>query len=190
MNFKSLLAALVMVLGASMAQAITVIETDCGVIDDNTTVDCGDFNLAQNDTIYSFEATVDTADADTPKDGLAGTLRIGTYVDPYYSTGFADANILLTVTGGFTSATLTYGAQTVNLIPVIGKTIASVTITEKFPGVGIGNGLDLLLSYTGLKGGDQISIQVSAVPLPASLLLLTGALGGLGLMRRRRQMAA
>lgn len=50
----------------------------------------------------------------------------------------------------------------------------------------------LIVSYTGVKQGGDLDIQVaavSAVPLPAGGLLLVGALGGLAALRRRKKAA-
>ncbi|SMX46471.1 VPLPA-CTERM sorting domain-containing protein [Actibacterium lipolyticum] len=55
----------------------------------------------------------------------------------------------------------------------------------------IGNGPSTLnISWDGIEGSAaQINVQLSAVPLPAGLVLLGSALGGLGLSRRRRKAA-
>ena len=47
----------------------------------------------------------------------------------------------------------------------------------------------LTISWSGLAGGEQISLRVAAIPLPAGMLLLGTALGGLGLARRKKKAA-
>lgn len=45
----------------------------------------------------------------------------------------------------------------------------------------------LVISYTGATPGDDISLALSAVPVPAAAALMLTALGGLALARRRKQ---
>lgn len=45
----------------------------------------------------------------------------------------------------------------------------------------------LTLAWTAYTGSVQLSVGVAAVPLPAGGLLLLSALGGIGLLRRRRK---
>lgn len=47
----------------------------------------------------------------------------------------------------------------------------------------------LLTSYSSASNGGNIDYRISPVPLPAAGFLLLGALGGLGVLRRRRKAA-
>jgi hypothetical protein len=45
---------------------------------------------------------------------------------------------------------------------------------------------EFYLQFSGFDAGDQFQVNVSAVPLPASILMLMGALGGMAFLGRRR----
>lgn len=85
-------------------------------------------------------------------------------------------------------STLAEGILDPNFGPVFSPTIAftanSVTIT--FDTTGVGDTADFQL----LDGGvSSYQIQTSAIPVPAALPLMAGAIGALGLLARRRNAA-
>ena len=76
---------------------------------------------------------------------------------------------------------------------LIGNTLNGVTytldgapVTPAF-GAPIAGLSELVISYTGADAFDSIAFNVSAVPVPAAAALLLTALGGLALVRSRKQ---
>ena len=178
MNFKTFLVAAALTASAGIANALTVITTDCGTLT-AANATCGDYevNLAFNDTQWAFEGTI----GDT-----SGSLTIHTYTDPYWSSGESLGNIRLVI-GDYDEgygATVTWGGATVDLVYSFG-TLVYEGVFANFLDIE-DNGIDFVLTWTGLKGGEAVSVILTAVPLPAGGILLLSALGGLGLARRRR----
>jgi hypothetical protein len=66
----------------------------------------------------------------------------------------------------------------------------SVDLTGPASGVTVGTfnftGDEVTVTATGQGGASDFAVSVTSVPVPAAGLLLMGALGGIGLMRRRK----
>jgi hypothetical protein len=192
MEMKQVLLAGAIALGASAASAATVtIERMCGVIGDGVDANCGSYNIG-SDAQFAFEGIV--------ADGASsGSLTVDTYVNPFYDMAIAQSNVQLVLS--FTNnayanlspgATLSFGGNSINLVEFGGSLVTTENLAATFAGAGVANSQPLTLAWSGLAGGEQISIRVAAiaaVPLPAGMLLLGTALGGLGFARRKKKAA-
>lgn len=189
MEIKQILLAGAFAFGASAASAATI-TTNCGVIGDGVDANCGSYNIAVMDTQFQFEGTV----ADNAS---SGSLTVDTYVNPFWATAVAQSNVQLELS--FTNnvyanlnpaATLSFGGNTINLVQAGGNLVTTQNLTAAFSAIDVSQ--PLTLSWSGLAGGEAISMRVAAiaaVPLPAGMLLLGTALGGLGLARRKKKTA-
>lgn len=173
------------------ASALTVI--DAGEIPDGTTVVVpgSPLNLAADE--YRIEAI-----ADTVVNPASGTLTMDTYVDPYNSTGLGAANVLVgldfsllppAVPAGVV-ATATWGTNVFSLTDSGGTGTFSALISTVFTAAGLPGKQTLKIDFSGVLPGSQISMQISAVPLPAAGWLFLAALGGMGALSRRRKALA
>lgn len=188
MEIKQVLLAGAFALGASAASAATI-TNQCGTIGDGEAANCGSYNIGSTDQ-FAFEGLV----ADNAS---SGSLTVDTYTNPFFSTAIAQANVqlVLSFTGNASlspAATLTFGGSSLDLVEFGGSLVSTQNLTAEFTAFGAGNTMPLTLAWSGLAGGEQISIRVAsiaAVPLPAGMLLLGTALGGLGLARRKKKAA-
>jgi hypothetical protein len=188
MEIKQVLLAGAFALGASAASAATI-TTDCGVIADGQAANCGSYNIGSTDQ-FAFEGIV----ADNAS---SGSLTVDTYVNPFFATAIAQSNVqlVLSFTGNAyanlnPAATLSFGGNTINLVQAGGSLVSNQNLTATFNAINTTQ--PLTLTWSGLAGGEQISMRVAAiaaVPLPAGMLLLGTALGGLGFARRKKKAA-
>ncbi len=180
-DVKKIVAVAAIFVGAILpvsASAITVNTIECGVLT-AANATCGDYsvNLAAHDTQWAFEGTIGDS---------SGSLTIHTYTDPYWSLGESLGNIRLVI-GDYSEgygATVTWGGPTFDLVYSAGQLVYD-GVFANFLNVE-DNGINFVLAWTGMMGGEAVSVILTAVPLPAGGLLLLTALGGLGLARRRR----
>ena len=163
MNFKSIFAAVAVFLAPLSANALT------------TMVDGGTYNLA-TDNVFIYEEVITEADA-------SRTFTL--YVDPYQALALGTVDLVYFPVGTTSGMTVTFGGDAVTVTDDGAKFAAS--INSLFDGPGLANAKDLVISWTGAKpgAGEQLTVRVSAVPLPAGFLLLGTALIGAGMVRRR-----
>ena len=189
MGIKSIVAAAFVVAATATSSSASVVDVDCGWVAD------GQFNVVCNDTAYNIASTTTTFNFDADAGSLAGStsdlvdgsLIIRTYVDPFYSTGSSTANVLFSTSSFVGQAWISWGGGAEIELTRGGSTLYTLfDLTTIFTGSGVANAQDLVLRWAGINNGGQISISISAGPLPAGGLLLLTALGGLGIARRRR----
>jgi hypothetical protein len=173
---KSMLGAVVLAVScvfASVTANAVILEVDLPTVVNSDYVDPTDYNLSAYDEIQ-FEGRATGT----------GSVSISTYVDPFNSTGIGNANLLVGAGGGATSVTGTWGS-TVLVFALVGSSwvadVSTIFTTEGLAGAKI-----LKINFVGATN-DQISISLSAVPIPGAALLLLSGLGGLGLLSRRRK---
>ena len=92
----------------------------------------------------------------------------------------------INIVGDFTDLVIVWSADMIIDGGDTAVTIAPATSTDFTLTV---SPMYLLTSYSAASNGGEIDYRISAVPVPAAGFLLLGALGGLGMMRRRRKTA-
>ena len=205
MNFRTtLLAATAVAFSALAASAASVgltvrsdnsgdvqaTETDSGNLDLNF----GPVALANND--YTLDTAFDLSMYDSilfdPIINGTGSLTLKTFVSTAPANGIGAASVLFNVrtplSSGATIDVKWNGGPTYDLSDQQVQLI-STAYTDS----GEIGSQDLIFSWSGLKNDQQLSANIAstpaAVPVPAGLLLLTTALGGLGVARRRNKKA-
>lgn len=197
MNIKTTFLAAAFAVTAVSASAATL------TVGSDTTFDVEardqlDGSLALNfqDTLSGDDFTLDrafnlrdyTAILFDPTIFTSGSLTLTTYVDPFAAFGQGAASVLLRVAQPLAdgaTVTVRWGdGDAVDLSSQTAQSISTIFTAAEEAGA-----QDLVFTWSGLEAVQQLSsnITVSAVPLPAGLLLMTTALGGLGLARRRRK---
>jgi len=141
---------------------------------------------------YTLDSAFNLRDFDAllfdPRIATSGSLTLTTYVDPFAAFGQGAASLLLRVGAPLAdgaTVTVQWGAgPLIDLSSQTAQSISTIFTASEEAGA-----QDLVFTWSDLENVQQLSsnITVSAVPLPAGLLLLTTALGGLGLARRRRK---
>ena len=185
MNFKALgLAAALATAAPLSAQAVTIL-TPGGTFD----------ILSDTEFLYEFDGTLSgVVDLDftftlTPPPNnrhifaiqFSGTGAAAANPD----LNFATTNQTYTAGSGFSGPTISEGVVQ-SIITFGGVTSFILTASTALNAT---NGLTQVLNLGFLAGGGsetQISLNVQSIPLPASVLLLLTAVGGLGFMSRRK----
>ncbi|AXI56175.1 hypothetical protein SuNHUV7_18340 (plasmid) [Pseudoseohaeicola sp. NH-UV-7] len=93
--------------------------------------------------------------------------------------------------GVFTFLTNIDGSETTlgSISGLADRETAKLTFTEKSSLIEVGD--QFIIHFSGSGGVDSLVFEnISVVPVPASLPLLVGAIGGLGFMARRRKQRA
>jgi hypothetical protein len=176
---RVLLAAAALALAPAFASATTAtsVGNQTSIFYDNvhSGVVLGDFNLATEPVGITALFTAQD---------VAGSIEFGVFSNPavYGAGGSLNVNIIAdneSFSGLFDGVPLVF-------VPVGGDFVATFETT--FAGA-----LDVksfVLNFSGFDQGDQFQVNVSSViPLPASVFLLLGALGGLGVISRHRKAA-
>lgn len=178
MKLRTILAAAAMALFPMIASASTVNEMTAA--DSGSTIALLDFTSHQIEADYqgnqgavdlSYTFTVDAADAPMPAIAAAVNLIFQGSVEGLYMN-WAGTNV---ITDSFTFTELGAGIHS-----------ATLTLNTLFAAPG-DLSQNLNIGFTSFSGQQiQLSVGVAAVPLPAGILLMGTALGGLGLARRRK----
>lgn len=159
-------------------------------VDGSTTLDFGRAALNGHYTLdTNFNLFDQTALLFDPNLVGCGSLTIGTTVDPFTPQGNGVADVLLR----FGTTSLTANSVTVQwgTGPVIDLSAGNAsTIQTAFANAG--DVQNLVFTWRNLSQVQQVSANLvpgepATVPVPAAGLLLAGALGGLGVARRRRK---
>jgi hypothetical protein len=157
---------------AASATTITTIDNQTSIFYNNSDsgVSLGNFDVGTTPLAVNALFT---------EDNVSGMLMFGVY-----SSGAPGAfgSIDINVISDNELFSGTFDGQALQFEEMKGDFVASFsTIFDDTSDVA-----KFVLNFSGFDRGDQFQVNVSAIPLPASVLLLMGALGGLAFVGRRR----
>lgn len=167
MSFRSILAAVALMLAPLAASAVTIPpngSNNGGV----GIVASGEFleNLATWTSPVTFEFVADE------------TLRVGGQATALQASGFTGFSLSYGRTGSLSVLTPEFSGTNISYVLPSIDLAAGESITVSFNFASIAEG-----------SGGQFSVSTTAVPLPAAAWMLITALGGMGLLARRRSTA-
>lgn len=181
LKLKALVAAAILALSPLVAQASTVV--DVGNLLPNKSYNAGNVNIGAS--AYSFVGNIFSG---------TGGFTANTYVSPFHPTGVSTAMINFFVKGSrFKALSGSWGGNALTFSKVIDPVTNAISYVAgakvTFSQAGLAGAQLFKLNWT---GGNDIKFQVdlAAVPVPATGLLLAGAVAGLGSLLRRRRVAA
>ena len=157
---------------AALATTVTTIGNQTSIFYNNTDSDVvlGNFDLA----VEPLGVSALFSEANT-----SGSLQFGvTSNGGLPARGSIDINLVRdneTFSGTFDGQVLTFEEMKGDFIAAFDTTFTDPSDVATF-----------VLTFSGFDPGDQFQVNLAAIPLPASLLMLLGALGGLAVLGRRR----
>lgn len=165
-------------LGAAAAVVLAPVAASAATV--TMTADGGPYSLDDSNIVYRFNT-----------DSFGAADDAGAAFSFEFSTSLAlqatDYTITVNETGDFSDLVIAWSTDDIlgNADDIALPLGIGISGTQLVPGTSY----HLLTSYSGVSNGGNIDYRVSAVPVPAAGFLLIGALGALGVARRRKQVA-
>jgi hypothetical protein len=173
LGYLAVAAAVAMVPIGASAAIVTTIGNQSNIFYDGSpgnNPDLGDFDLGVAPVGVS---------ANIAADNTTGSFKFGVFSSGGLpARGSIDVNLVSgnePFSGTFDGTPLTFTTEKGDFVASFGTSFADGSDVAEF-----------VLNFSGFDSGDLIQVNVAAIPLPASVLMLLGALAGLSVIGRRR----